>query len=144
MKVVLFFLVLFLQVTPVEGQIWETFPSTNVQEQEQEQEDSKVIYVHDKEEIRVREDKQQNTRQKERKDEDVTDVDKSADFDDFEDIEDGADFLDFEYIDNYEKDEEENMKPFEAVQQVFFLLLMFSDVSQPINVSTYQQMIFSE
>ena len=120
MKVVLFFLVLFLQVTPVEGQIWETFPSTNVQEQEQEQEDSKVIYVPDKEEIRVREDKQQNTRQKERKDEDVTDVDKSADFDDFEDIEDGADFLDFEYIDNYEKDEEENMKPFEAVQQVFF------------------------
>ena len=140
MKVVLFFLVLFLQVTPVEGQIWETFPSTNVQEEE----DSKVIYVQDKEEIRVREDKQQNTRQKERKDEDVTDVDKSADFDDFEDIEDGADFLDFEDIDKYEKDEEENMKPFEAVQQVFFLLLMFSDVSQPINVSTYQQMIFSE
>ena len=140
MKVVLFFLVLFLQVTPVEGQIWETFPSTNVKEQE----DSKVIYVQDKEEIRVREDKQQNTRQKERKDEDVTDVDKSADFDDFEDIEDGADFLDFEDIDKYEKDEEENMKPFEAVQQVFFLLLMFSDVSQPINVSTYQQMIFSE
>ena len=140
MKIVLFFLVLFLQVTPVEGQIWETFPSTNVQEEE----DSKVIYVQDKEEIRVREDKQQNTRQKERKDEDVTDVDKSADFDDFEDIEDGADFLDFEDIDKYEKDEEENMKPFEAVQQVFFLLLMFSDVSQPINVSTYQQMIFSE